>query len=273
MKTIGMIVPTMDNSFFASLAHAVSEAMKKNGYTVLMCDSLNDAETEKTYYSTLQEAGVSGVISVSGLSQVTDDVIPASLPVVWVNRVPQSDREIPWVANDDEAAMKEAAKYLIQKGCRNILLMPGYIAEHQDNPRLNGYRSALEEAGIAYDPQNVLKRTGKGSSEQETAELIMKVMKEGRKVDGIITSSDRTAFGAMKALGKIGYYSPEDVRLISFDNTPYSTMASPSVTSLDRNPASLADRACEILLELIAGKEAQKENIISVSLVERDSTR
>ena len=77
----------------------------------------------------------------------------------------------------------------------------------------------------------------------------------------------------MKALGKIGYYSPEDVRLISFDNTPYSTMASPSVTSLDRNPASLADRACEILLELIAGKEAQKENIISVSLVERDSTR
>ena len=162
MKTIGMIVPTMDNSFFASLAHAVSEAMKKNGYTVLMCDSLNDAETEKTYYSTLQEAGVSGVISVSGLSQVTDDVIPASLPVVWVDRVPQSDREIPWVANDDEAAMKEAAKYLIQKGCRNILLMPGYIAEHQDNPRLNGYRSALEEAGIAYDPQNVLKRTGKG---------------------------------------------------------------------------------------------------------------
>lgn len=94
-----------------------------------------------------------------------------------------------------------------------------------------------------------------------------------RKADGIITSSDRAAFGAMKALGKVGYYAPEDVKLISFDNSPYSTMASPSITSLDRNPASLAGRACEILLDLIAGKDVQKENIISVSLVERDSTR
>lgn len=108
---------------------------------------------------------------------------------------------------------------------------------------------------------------------RETGELIMKVMKDGRRADGIITSSDRAAFGAMKALGKVGFYSPEDVRLISFDNSPYSTMASPSITSLDRNPASLAGRACEILLDLPAGKEVQKENVISVSLVERDSTR
>ena len=50
-------------------------------------------------------------------------------------------------------------------------------------------------------------------------------------------------------------------------------MASPSITSLDRNPSSLAERACAILMDLIAGKEVQKENIISVSLVERDSTR
>lgn len=273
MKTIGMIVPTMDNSFFASLAHAVSEEMKKNGYTVLMCDSRNDAETEKTYYSTLKEAGVSGVISVSGLSQVSEEILPASLPIVWVDRVPKSEREIPWVANDDEAAMKEAAAYLIKKGCQHILLMPGYIAEHQDNPRLNGYRKALAEAGIEFDPLYVLNRTGKGSSEQETVELIMTVMKEGRKVDGIITSSDRAAFGAMKALGKVGFYAPEDVRLISFDNSPYSTMASPSITALDRNPASLAAKACAILEDLMAGKDVQKENIISVSLVERDSTR
>lgn len=273
MKTIGMIVPTMDNSFFASLAHAVSEEMRKNGYTVLTCDSRNNAETEKGFYSTLQEAGVSGVISVSGLSQVAEETIPASLPVVWVDRVPQSEREIPWVANDDEAAMKEAAKYLIGKGCQNILLMPGYIAENQNNPRLEGYRKALSEAGIGFDPLYVLNRTGKGSSEQETGELIMKVMKEGRKVDGIITSSDRAAFGAMKALGKVGYYSPEDVRLISFDNSPYSLMASPSITSLDRNPAALAERACTILEDLMAGREVQKENVISVSLVERDSTR
>lgn len=272
MKTIGMIIPTMNNSFFASLAHAVCEEMNRNGYHVLVSDSRNDAETEKEAYRTLQASGVSGIISVSGLVQA-DNSIPADLPFVWVDRVPKSERKIPWVANDDEAAMQEAAQFLIGKGCHNILLLPGYTAEYQESPRVRGYRNALEEAGLLFDPHYVLNRSGKGTSEQETADLIMAIMKEGRKVDGIITSSDRAAFGAMKALGKVGYYAPEDIKLISFDNSPYSTMASPSITSLDRNPVSLANKACEILLDQIAGRPVQEENVIRVSLVERDSTR
>ena len=91
MKTIGMIVPTMDNSFFASLAHAVSAEMKKSGYTVLTCDSRNDAETEKEYYTVLRETGVSGVISVSGLSRVTEETIPVwSCPVTSSGGLPSS---------------------------------------------------------------------------------------------------------------------------------------------------------------------------------------
>lgn len=273
MKTVGMIVPSMDNSFFASLVHAISGVMNQKGYTVLACDSRNDAETEKGFYSTLKEAGVSGVISVSGLSQITEEVIPADMPAVWVDRVPQSERKIPWAANDDEAAMKKATQLLADKGCRNILLLPGYLAEHQESPRVKGYKNGLAANGIEFREEFILNRKGTGTSESETEELVMDLLRNGTKVDGIITSSDRAAFGAMKALGKVGYYAPEDVKLISFDNSPYSMMASPSITAIDRRPAELAEKACELMLDLIAGKEVQTENIIEVSLVERDSTR
>ncbi|MBE6127944.1 MAG: LacI family transcriptional regulator [Erysipelotrichaceae bacterium] len=272
MKTIGMIIPTTDNSFFSSLAHAVEKNMAAKGYQVLIADSGNDPEREKEYLKTFTEIA-EGIIDVSGLSEVPEDILAENYPVVFVDRKPASDRKIVWVANDDAAAMKEATLYLIEKGCRNILLMPGYIAERQDNPRVIGYRSALAEAGLEFDPLYVLNRTGKGSSEQETQELVMKIMKEGKKVDAIITSSDRAAFGVTRALGKIGLYAPEDVRLIAFDNSPYSTMVSPSITAIDRNPEELSGKACEILLKLIAGEEAEETTIVPVSLIRRDSTR
>lgn len=93
-------------------------------------------------------------------------------------------------------------------------------------------------------------------------------------MDAIITSSDRAAFGAITALRSIGQYVPEDVKLISFDNSPYSTMASPAITTIDRNPRQLAEDACEALLSLFNGIHPDPlETIVPVSLVKRDSTR
>ena len=98
-------------------------------------------------------------------------------------------------------------------------------------------------------------------------------MGQGVTVDAIITSSDRAAFGVITALHRVGLYVPEDVKLISFDNSPYSSMASPAITALDRNPGMLAETACRTLLDLIEGRPAEKETIIPVSLCRRDSTR
>ena len=265
MKTIGMIVPTTDNSFFSSLAHEVTRKMKELGYRVMIMDSGNDAETEKDYLT----SEVSGFIDISGLKEVPE----LKVPTVFADRKPESLKPIYHIANDDEQAMKEAAEYLLEKGCRNIVLMPGYIAEQQDNPRIRGYRRALEEAGLEFDETNVITRQGTASSELETAELVLNRMREGKKIDGIITSSDRAAFGALRALGSVGLYVPEDVKLISFDNSPYSSMASPSITSIDRNPKFMAEKACETLIALMEGKPAETEQIIPVSLVKRDSTR
>ena len=77
----------------------------------------------------------------------------------------------------------------------------------------------------------------------------------------------------MKAIGQLGYYAPEDIKLISFDNTPYSTLSSPSITAIDRNPEEIAKKSVEILMKLLNQEECSYDNIVPVSLVERDSTR
>lgn len=272
MKQIGMIVPSVDNSFFASLAHFTEKYLRKEGYSLLLCDSANGAEREKEYLKMLSEI-CDGILDVSGLKEFTEDLLPEGYPIVFVDRKPESAKAISAVRNDDESAMYEATSYLIAKGCKTIVLLPGYLAEGQESPRVKGYRKALEDAGMAYQADLVLNREGKKSSEEESSELIMQLMKNSVKTDAIITSSDRAAFGAIKALGRVGYYVPEDVKLISFDNSPYSLMVSPSISAIDRNPEILSQKACEILLQKIRKEAVDEQVIVPVSLIKRDSTR
>ena len=271
MKNIGLIIPTTDNSFFSSLAHSLQK-IKSEEYDLFICDSENSPEKERKYLKDLSDI-CEGIIDVSGLSELPDDLLEEDYPLVFVDRRPGSNRKVAWVANDDAKAMEEATGYLIEKGCKNILLLPGYVAEKQDSPRVSGYKQALLQNGLNYDDGFVLNRKGKGSSEEETEALVMDKIHEGVKFDGIITSSDRAAFGALRAISKLGYYAPEDVRLISFDNSPYATMASPSITTIDRNPYELARVAYNVLMKIIDDQPYETENIIPVSLIKRDTTR
>ncbi len=269
----GIVIPTVDNAFFSNLADRAERYLYDQGYTGLILSSANDAEKEKTHLQTLCALGAQGVLCVSGLSALPDGLLPENFPLIWVDRRPRANRVIPCVANDDCAAMAEATEYLIEKGCRNILLLPGYLAEKRMSPRVTGYEEALKKHGIQPNPAYILNRSGKKPSETETGELVRRIMAQGLPVDAIITSSDRAAFGVITALHQVGLYVPEDVKLISFDNSPYSAMASPAITALDRRPQELAETACDHLLSLLQGKTVPAQTIIPVTLIRRDSTR
>ena len=273
MKKIGMIVPTLDNSFFSELAFRVQKALGERNAATYVVSTNNNAETELEYLNEFRKAGMDGVISVSALQEINKDVI-GDLPLVWIDRIPASDHEIPYVANDDCHAMELATECLINKGCRNILFMTGFVKDSQNNPRLEGYRKALEAHGIEYDPRYVMKREGKRPTEEETGGLAVFAIKNGLKADGIITSSERAAFGATRALQKIGYFVPEDIRLICFDNSPFAAMTSPSLTTLDRKPERMAEIASDLILAKADGRhDISVKNTVTVELIERGSTR
>lgn len=270
---IGMIVPTVDNSFFSSLVCEVEKYMAAQGYLVLTASVGNQADREKEYLQKLAEMS-EGLICVSGLNELPENLLSEGFPLVWVDRRPRSSSSIPWIANDDARAMHKAAKDLIEKGCREIVLLPGFQAEDEYSPRIEGYRQALEDYGLKYKEENILRRQAKKSSEAESEELIEKLLKDGRKIDGVIASSDRAAFGVMSALNKVGYYVPEDVRLMAFDNSPFAAIGPASLSAIDRHPDVLAQKACQVLLGLIhQERDVLPETIVDVELVERTSTR
>ena len=270
---IGMIIPTADNTFFSNLADFAADFFYEQGYTAVILSSGNNAEREKSHLKFLMDFGAEGILCVSGLSTLPEEIIPEGFPLVCLDRHPKTAWPVPLVANDDRAAMYQATDYLLSKGCRHILLMPGYLAETMTSPRVTGYEEALRKHGIEADPEYILHRRGKKSSETETEEMLRQIIEKGLPLDAVITSSDRAAFGAVTALHQVGLYVPEDVKLISFDNSPYSAMASPAFTAIDRNPRELAETAGRCLLNMIKGIPTDKEIIVQVNMCVRDSTR
>lgn len=273
-RNVGLVIPTANNSFFANLADEITSNLSKKGYHTQVFSSLHNAEKEKEIIRMLPHIGVNGVICVSGLSECPSDLFVEDYPVVWVDRQPKYAEKYPWVSNDDSKAMEQATGYLLRKGCRNILLLPGYTAEHQEAPRVSGYKMAFKTHGILCNEEYILHRQGVRASEVETEELIRGILRDGRAVDGIITSSDRSAFGAMKALTSVGYYVPEDVRMICFDNSPYTAMSMPSITAIDRNPMLIAMEAVRMITGMMEGTLCGETHVtVPVSLIIRDSVR
>lgn len=271
-SNIGLIVPDISNDFFSTLALHIEERLRANGYSVFVCNSSNDPEQERYHFRTLTSKLVDGVICISGLNELPDDVIPPDLPIVCVDRRPQSRRHIPTVFSDENAGTRAMTEHLISHGCRRLLYIGGFTAQYRTRTRISGFRDALAAHGLPLDEANVLQVTGKRPSMEEAHDYVLRRIADGLDFDGIVTSSDHAAAGALQALLQMDISVPGQVKVGGFDNSIYSRLTTPRITTIHRYPEQIASAACSRMLELLRREEPLAQTIIPVKLIVREST-
>ena len=273
-KTIGLILPNITNAFFSIIAYSIETYLFDNNYSLLICNSGNSAEKEREYFRTLVGKSVDGILCISELRELPPEVLARGIPIVSIDRHPETSRKIPWVGNDDHRVSLEATAHLIDLGCRHIAFISNYQSEYNHNRRLTGYEQALEINGLALDRNLIVERSGKDATHIEVEILIHELIKNGCPVDGIIASSEMAGIGALAALHSAGLSVPKDVKVLCFDNSPLSLIATPSLSSIERNPSTIAVKSCELLLKLIDGDEPEETDIyVPASLIDRHSTK
>lgn len=273
-QTIGLIVPDISNDFFATLALHIENYSAKHNYSVFICNSANNVQKEKDYFKSLASKCVDGIICISGLNKLTEDIIYNDIPIVCIDRYPENNKTIPRISSDDIHAAFLATEHLIKKGCRDIVFISSFTADYEKKERYLGYKKALDTYGIPLDKNYILQTQGKEPSQIEAEILITDFLKTQRRIDGIFASSDLAALGALYALKRANHKVPEQVKLIGFDNTLYSRLPTPSISTIERNPKMLAEKGCEVLLNMIQGKDIGSiDTIVPVVLVERESSK
>lgn len=271
---IGVIVPSVQAHFFASIIHSIEKGLNDSGYRVILYQSNESLASEINGVKTLLEAQVDGIMASLSL-QTSDishfkEVIKQNKPLVLFDRV-HKDLNVPTITLDDFRAGYLATQHLIDKGYRRIGCL---TTAHQIDifrERLNGYKAAIADNGLTLDKELIVFG---GLSIEDGRLGASKLLSATHKPDAIIAGDDFTALGIIKKLKELKIDPPE-IGVLGFSNEVFSEYISPSLTTIDQYPNQMGMECAKLFLSLLQKPlgDQPPNVIINPLLVERQSTQ
>ena len=270
--TIGLVTNDIDGVFTMPMMRGVEEAVSAQGLSVLLCNAYGGAQREREHLELLLNKQVDGIILMNG-NRVHERSVPAlpldEVPVVYLFQYTH-DLPLPCVVPDNFGGGALGTRHLISLGRRRVALING-PAYHYDatHLRLEGYRYALKEAGLPFDP--ALLRAGEWT-EQSGYALAHELMALPEPPDAIFCCNDNLAIGALDALHELGVAVPGEVALVGFNNSYSSEYQRPPLTSVALPLLEMGKLAGELLAAAVRGTPAEPEvHRVPCDLVQRES--
>ncbi len=273
--TIGLAVPEVDRPYFGQLAARIITAAAKYNLRVAIEQTGASRENELDALFLSRNRLYDGLIlSTVGLGPADTDLLKVDYPVVILGeRI--FDGPVDHVAMPNVRGASAATAHLIERGCRRIIMVDGQVSGETDMSRLRltGYRQALEQSGIAFDPSlvvNIEKFTM-----QSGAEVARGLVATRRRFDGVFCVTDTVAIGVLRGLADAGVRVPSRVKVIGFDNIDEGAFTVPSLSSIDPDHDVMARTAVKLLVRRMEGSAPgmpRREFVSKFSVVARDST-
>ncbi len=271
---IGLAVPELRLPYFAELADSVIRAAEARGVVVLIEQTSGNRERELEVLHGPRRHLTDGLI-YSPLALGPDDreLLAVDVPMVLLGeRVFGAPAD--HVTMDNVAAARAATRHLLDLGRRRIAVVGAHEGEVMGSSalRLRGYREALAEAGVPYDPALVAEA---GTWHRATgAEAMRRLLEAGVAVDAVFGLNDALALGVLHELRLQGFAVPDDVAVVGFDDVDDAAFASPALTSVAPGREQIAQTAVELLLARVAGSAPEEpvQVVADFELVVRAST-
>jgi len=273
-ETIGFVVPDIANPYFSSIAKTIEVESRKRGYSIFLCDSLDDISTEKELLNLLAGRRVDGIIlaPVGIDSGHVTDFRRRGIPIIIIDRY-LPDSGIPYVTSDNYSGARQAVEYIISMGHRDIACIQGLNGISLNSDRVRGYMDSLVKIGIKAEKSLIV-----GDDFGEECGYIQARLLLGRKTrpTAIFALSNLISLGVMRATAEMGLKIPDDISLVSFDEQPYSALLASPMTTVEQSINEIARIAVNMLFDTIAGgnKEGRIKNImLRPSLIIRSSVK
>jgi LacI family transcriptional regulator len=276
-KTIGVIIPEITHHFFSSVISGIEDVFYRENYNIIICQSQESYEREIKNVQTLLSSHIDGILmSISKETQDLDhikNIQEVGLPLVFFDRIAE-EIETDKVIVDDFGGGYQATEHLIHIGRKRIAHFYGPLNLLIGRNRFNGYKKALEDYNIPYDPE----LTVFCDSYEQAIEETKKLLSIPEPPDGIFAVNDLTALGCMKAIKENGLSVPRDVSVVGFTNWLISQFADPPLTTIDQKGYLMGTEAAELLLNRInheENKEAERPitKLLDCELIVRESSQ
>lgn len=273
-RIVGLLFPgsassSMGHPFYPAVLRGLGSVAGKRRYHMLLSTGSEDLSDAEAMQELADSGYVSGLILLAAQNAPMEALLPpGALPVVEIGH---SAVGIPYsVDNDNVKAGAFATEYLLSRGHRRVLFL-GYNDRFVVTAdRRQGYAEALTARGITPNPSWVVpSRFLENTTDNE---LLGRIFRSDERPTAVVSMDDPLSIGLIGFLHTLGLTVPQDVSIISFNNTQAGQFASPALTTVDVNPFQLGVSAMELLLMILKGQAPPTAHVeVPFQLIERDS--
>jgi DNA-binding LacI/PurR family transcriptional regulator len=246
---VGLIIPDIQNPFYAEIARGVEDAAYASEYALILCNSDENLAKERFYLEVMQAESVDGIVlpPFNDTDAGVVELVKTGIPVVCVDRS-HAKVKTDLVEVDNYQGALEAVRHLIERGHRSIALIEGRTQVSTSRERRRGYLDALAANGIT--PRKELMRAG--DFKQESGRILTNELLDLRKPPtALFVCNNLMTVGALSALHQRGVRIPQELALVGFDDLPWAEALDPPPTVVRQPAYDVGRQAMELLLKRI----------------------
>jgi LacI family transcriptional regulator len=257
---IGVIVPDIANPFFSAIIKSLAGELRKGGYNFIVYDTDEDITIERSAIKSLLEKRVDGLIIASVGQEFShiQKISDVHIPLVMIDRCFDT-LDIDSVSVDNVKGSLFAVNHLIKEGHTRIAFIQGLSGTYANETRLQGYKQALNDAGIKIDEHLIVGNDFRSlNGYLETKHLL----KLSSPPTAIFTAGDLIALGALEACREDGVRIPNDISLVTFDDPVFASYLSPALTAIEQPITKMTEMAVAMLYRRMRNPQDERRKVL-----------
>ncbi len=271
-RTIGMLVSSSTNPFFAEVVRGVEEGCFQKGYSLILCNSGDEHERHLAYLKTLMQKRIDAlVVMTTSSDKIFYDKLRSldTLPKVLLDA--ELGLDACAIGDDSILGGQLATNHLIEAGFKEIGCLTGPDGHPRSRDRYRGFEQAMEQSGLELRADWV-------ASDELSApggyRAMLKVLEADDRPKAVFACNDMMAIGAYRAIQERGLSIPDDIAIIGYDDLELAAYLTPALTTIHQPSFELGLKAAEILIDHLDEKADMPDVIqLEPGLVERESVR
>ena len=268
-STLACISPNLTDYTFASIIEGAETEARNNGFFVITASAPDPSTFNTLINQLINSRRTEGLLVINPYIDDRNKFLPQEVPIVLIGAHPR-DHTSSAVMLDEQGAGRMATEHLLSLGHQSIAVITGPLVEDCVQDRLVGYKMALQNTGIEYNPALVTEGDWSATSGNQAIEDLLS---HGHKFTALFAQNDRMAVGAIHALRQHGIRVPEDVSVIGFDDMPLASYFDPPLTTIRQDFFCSGCEAVRLMItSLEQPDQPPKQTLLPAELITRQST-
>lgn len=260
-KTVGVIIPDISNVFYAELVRGIEDIATMYRYNIILTNSDQQEDKEVQLLTTLLSKQVDGIVMMSDYisEEMLHEMNRSTVPVVLAGTVEHSN-SFPSVNIEYRQAAMDAVNRLIQNGHNRIAFISGSISSPINRDfKLAGYEEALENAGIDVDEDLIV---GVDNTYDDGLAAWDQLQQLENPPTAFFAGSDEIAIGLIHGAQDSGLNVPNDIEIISFENSKLARMVRPQLTSVVLPLYDIGAVSMRLLTKFMNKEKIEEQNVV-----------